>query len=145
MHPEHMSPHPPPLPDLQDQRRLQRIRQLDLSRALESSRRSLAAVGRRIGAPQWCSPLVKKSEEVGGQVRCQDGGGGCGHRGFLFELFKLRDGCDDSFFQALSSLLCKEGEMEGREGGGGLATCYFLCLVRFVVARKYELTDMVRP
>ncbi|CAM9297243.1 unnamed protein product [Scytosiphon promiscuus] len=81
---------------VQEQRRVQRERQLDLSRTLESSRQSLAAAARRLGAPYWCS-------------RLRGGGGDDGHRGFLFELFELRqrepreDGA--TYFQALSSLL----------------------------------------
>ncbi|CAN0391683.1 unnamed protein product [Ectocarpus sp. 8 AP-2014] len=79
---------------VKDQRSVQRERQLDLSRALESSRQSLAAARRRVGAPQWCSQLV-----------CSGGGGG-GHRGFLFEVFEIRRGLgDEGHLQALASLL----------------------------------------
>ncbi|CAM9450352.1 unnamed protein product, partial [Ectocarpus sp. 13 AM-2016] len=78
---------------VKDQRSVQRERQLDLSRALESSRQSLAAARRRIGAPQWCSQLV-----------CSGGAGG--HRGFLFEVFEIRRGLgDEGHLQALASLL----------------------------------------
>lgn len=88
----------------QDQRRLQRDRQLDLSRALESSRQNLAAAARRIGAPQWCSQLVianNSNFDVGG-----GGVGGSGHRGFLFELFEIRQGPQETrHSQAIASLL----------------------------------------
>ncbi|CAM9172353.1 unnamed protein product [Pylaiella littoralis] len=99
---------------VEDQRRLQRDRQLDLSRALESSRQSLAAAARRIGAPQWCLQLVvEKNSSVdaagGGGGGGGDGGGSGrnGHRGFLFELFELRQGPQDTakHSQALASLL----------------------------------------
>lgn len=97
----------------QDQRRLQRDRQLDLSRALESSRQSLAAAARRIGAPQWCLQLVvEKNSSVdaaagGGGGGDGGGSGRNGHRGFLFELFELRQGPQDTakHSQALASLL----------------------------------------
>lgn len=89
---------------------MQRLRQLDLSRALESARQSLAAAGRRIGAPEWCSQLLAWDDVDGreGGARRQGGGGhGHGHRGFLFQLFELRHGKYEKYFQSLASLLCE--------------------------------------
>jgi len=70
---------------------------------VESSRQSLAAAARRMGAPQWCSQLTR-----GGDC---GGGGGNGHRGFLFELFELKPADPDktgvaaTHSKALASLL----------------------------------------
>lgn len=92
---------------------MQRTRQLDLSRALQSSRHSLAAAARAVGAPQWCSQLTETSRHTGNG---SGGVGSNGHRGFLFELFELREGTYENHFRALASLLCEF--MEGIKTGG---------------------------
>eukprot|EP00904_Undaria_pinnatifida_P001449 jgi/Undpi1/11304/HiC_scaffold_30.g13602.m1 len=93
------------LRDLEDQRRMQRMRQLDLSQTLETSRHFLAAAARAVGAPQWCSQLTKINSHAGNGGGGVGSGGGRGHRGFLFELFELREGAYDHHFRALASLL----------------------------------------
>ena len=95
---------------------MQRTRQLDLSRALQSSRRSLAAAARAVGVPQWCSQLTATNGQKGNGSGGAGSGGGNGHRGFLFELFELREGAYEKHFRALASLLCEL--MKGVKTGG---------------------------
>lgn len=93
---------------------------------MESSRQRLAAAARRIGAPQWCSQLtdthtsnVSAGGEGAGDGGDGDGGGnggGGGHRGFLFELFEIRQ-AGSTYSQALASLL---GEAREAFAGGGV-------------------------
>lgn len=112
---------------------MQRMRQLDLSQTLETSRHILAAAARAVGAPQWCSQLTKINSHAGNGGGGVGSGGGRGHRGFLFELFELREGAYDHHFRALASLLCKLGDAWGRSGarGGGVAeTCSCTAMAR---------------
>ena len=95
---------------------MQRTRQLDLSRALQSSRHSLAAAARAVGTPQWCSQLTATSGRTGNGSGGAGSTGANGHRGFLFELFELREGASENYFRGLASLLCKL--MEGIETRG---------------------------
>lgn len=100
---------------------MQRTRQLDLSRALQSSQQSLAAAARAVGAPQWCSQLTATSGRTGNGSGGVGNVGVNGHRGFLFELFELREGANEKYFWALASLLCKlmKGvETKGMKRGG---------------------------
>lgn len=107
---------------------------MDLSRALESSRQTLAAAGWRVGAPSWSSQLSALTGSAdGGFDRDGRGTSICDDReadpvprspgdrqGFLFELFELRHGPNDTYFHALASLLCKRynGSKRGDTGVG---------------------------
>lgn len=90
----------------QDQRRVQRARQMRLSRELEEAQQLLGATRRRVGAQEWCHELLLGSVVDGEQKRRH------GHRGFLFDLFQLRHRYDEEFFRGMASLVCESSVEE---------------------------------
>lgn len=113
----------------QEQRRVQRSRHLHLSNDIEAARQACGEARRRLGTPEWCSRLLAPAAAVANDsnvavIHDDDRGGGIGgrenanraaspqqqgHRGFLFELFELKqqDSNAEKCFQGLASLLCE--------------------------------------